>query len=57
MIVYMDNLLIYSDNPDQHCQHIQEVLQQLCANNLYANVDKCKWHKDTIKYVGYILFA
>lgn len=27
VIVYMDDLLIYSDNPEQHCEHVWEVLQ------------------------------
>ena len=27
VIVYMDNILIYSDNPEQHCKHVQEVLR------------------------------
>jgi len=44
VVVYLDDILVYSDNPEQHSAHIQEVLHCLCKNCLYAWVDKCEFH-------------
>ena len=31
VIIYLDNILIYSDNMSEHKAHVQEVLQRLCC--------------------------
>ena len=55
VIVYMDDVLIYSDNPEQHREHVWEVLRRLCRNKLFVNPLKCEWGVNTCKYLGYIL--
>ena len=55
VLIYLDNILIYSDTLEEHCCHIHEVLLQLQHNKLYARGDKCSFHKDTIEYLGFIL--
>ena len=40
-IVYLDNILIFSDNLVEYKRHIREVLEQLKKANLYANLAKC----------------
>ena len=55
VIVYLDNILIYSDNMTKHKAHIKEVLQRLRANGLYTSPSKCEFHKDTVEYLGFIL--
>src|SRR6266481_9582544 len=55
LVVYLDNILVYSDNPGQHMAHIQEVLSHLCKNCLYAWADKCKFHTNSCEYLGYML--
>jgi hypothetical protein len=37
VIVYVDDILIYSDDMSQHKKHVKEVLQRLCQHGLYAN--------------------
>ena len=44
IIVYLDDVIVYSDDPTQHTLHIQEVLWRLCSNQLYAHAHKCKFH-------------
>ena len=39
VVVYLDDILIYSDNPDKHLKHVREVLQRLGASDLYAKVE------------------
>ena len=55
IMVYLNNILIYSSDPATHCKQVWEVLQCLCANGLYLKPKKCKWHLETIEYLRYIL--
>ena len=55
VIIYLDDILIYSDNLAEHKKHVREVLKRLRQHGLYARPDKCDWHKDTVEYLGYIL--
>ena len=36
VVVYLDNILVYSDDPEQHLAHVQEVLTRLRHNWLYT---------------------
>ena len=55
VVVYLDDILIYSDNPDEHRAHIREVLRRLRKHHLYARADKCEFHAESVEYLGYIL--
>ena len=55
VIVYLDDILIYSDDMTQHKAHVKEVLRRLRKNGLYAAPHKCEFHKDTVEYLGFIL--
>src|SRR5882724_7782483 len=44
VIIYLDEILIYSNNISEHKAHIWEVLNRLHANGLFANADKCNFH-------------
>ena len=55
VLVYLDNILIYSNTLEEHRRHIREVLLRLRNNKLYAHGDKCSFHEDTIEYLGFIL--
>ena len=55
IIVYLDDILIYSDNLEDHKKHVREVLRCLRKHGLYAKPEKCKFHTDTTEYLGYCL--
>ena len=55
VIIYLDDILIYSDNKELHRKHVREVLRRLRENNLYAGTNKCTFHTDTVEYLGYML--
>ena len=55
VLVYLDDILIYSDTLEEHRHHIREVLLRLQNNKLYACGDKCSFHEDTIEYLSFIL--
>src|SRR3954451_15563684 len=46
VVVYFDDILIYSYNETEHCEHIRQVLQVLRDAKLYANLVKCTFAKD-----------
>jgi hypothetical protein len=55
VVIYLDDILIYSNNIDEHHIHVREVLHCLRKHRLYAGVPKCIFHADTVEYLGYIL--
>jgi len=55
VVIYLDNILIYSNNMSKHYQHVKEVLKCLHKTCLYAKAEKCKFHSESVEYLGYIL--
>jgi hypothetical protein len=55
VIVYLDDILIYSDTLEEHRKHVKEVLRRLRKHGLYANHSKCTFNSNTVEYLGYIL--
>ena len=56
VIIYLDDILIYLNNMSEHHWHVKEVLKHLCKAGLYAKAEKCEFHSESVKYLGYILF-
>jgi len=55
VVIYLDNILIYSDNIDNHKKHVKKVLKRLWENWLYASPTKCIFHQDRIEFLGFVL--
>ena len=55
VVVYLDDILVYSEEPEQHSAHVREVLTRLRCNRLYARADKCEFHCNSCEYLGYML--
>ena len=55
VVIYLDNILIYSNNMSKHHQHVKEVLKHLYKTGLYAKVEKYKFHSESVEYLEYIL--
>jgi Reverse transcriptase (RNA-dependent DNA polymerase) len=55
VIMYLDDILIFSDSPEEHCDHIHHILQHLHERNLHAKISKCTFHMDTIEYLRFII--
>ena len=55
VIVYLDDILVYSKNKEEHEQHLRQVLQRLKDNQLYARLSKCTFFTNSIEYLGHIV--
>ncbi|KAK3513350.1 hypothetical protein QTP70_012355 [Hemibagrus guttatus] len=55
VIAYIDDILIYSTSFDEHVRHIQVVLACLQRHQLYVKLEKCEFHRATIKFLGYMI--
>jgi len=56
VMIYLDDILIYSNNMSEYHQHVKEVLKHLYKAGLYAKAEKCEFHSKSVEYLRYILF-
>ena len=56
-VVYLDDILIYSVDPDLHTAHVRQVLERLREAGLAINPEKCEWNKSKVEYLGFIISA
>jgi reverse transcriptase-like protein/integrase-like protein/gag-polyprotein putative aspartyl protease len=54
VIVYLDDILIYSKNKGEHEHHLRQVLERLKEHQLYAKRSKCTFFTNSIEYLGHI---
>jgi len=50
---YLDDVLIYSDDPEEHLKHLREVLSRIRQAGLRLNSEKCEFGKDEIEFLGF----
>jgi hypothetical protein len=55
VVVYIDDILIYSKTLEEHQVLVKEVLKRLQENNLYAKPEKCDFHKSEIEFLGFAI--
>ncbi|KAJ1164023.1 hypothetical protein NDU88_004470 [Pleurodeles waltl] len=55
VVIYLDDILIYSRNPELHSSHVKQVLQRLRAHQLFCKPEKCEFDMTEVKYLGYHL--
>ena len=53
MVIYLDDILIYSDDEKGHVQHVTKVLKALDEHNLRLKLKKCEFHKTKVDFLGY----
>ena len=57
VVVYFDDILIYSKTEAAHYNYMREVLVVLQANELYINLKKCSLLTDKLLFLGYVVSA
>jgi hypothetical protein len=57
VVVFIDDILIYSKNEEEHAQHLRIVLTRLREHQLYAKFSKCAFWLEEIQFLGHVLSA
>ena len=57
VLIYLDDILIFSEDPSHHTTHVRQVLQRLIKHGLYAKAEKCEFGVDTTEFLGFIISA
>jgi len=55
VLVYLDDIVVFSEDPADHSAHVRTVLDILRANNLYCKLEKCQFGVPEIHYLGYVI--
>ena len=55
VVIFFDDILIYSKNWQDHIRHIEETLKVLKAQQLYAKKSKCAFGQQSLEYLGHII--
>jgi hypothetical protein len=55
VVVFIDDILIYSKNEEDHAKHLHIVLQCLRDHQLYAKFSKCEFWLDSVKFLGHTI--
>jgi hypothetical protein len=55
IVVFIDDILIYSKSDSDHEEHLRLVLQKLQDNQLYAKYSKCEFCIDEVPFLGHII--
>ncbi|KAK4391957.1 RNA-directed DNA polymerase [Sesamum angolense] len=55
VVVYLDDIVVYSGTLAEHVEHLRQVLARLRKHELYAKVSKCSFAQVTISFLGHIV--
>jgi len=55
VIVYLDDILIFTKTEEEHEQAVQRVLEILMEHKLFLRLEKCEFHQKQIEYLGLVI--
>lgn len=55
VLVYLDDILVFSKNQEEHLEHLRKVFDILRKNKLYAKLTKCHFAKEELEYLGHVV--
>jgi hypothetical protein len=55
VVVFIDDILVYSRNEKEHEEHLHQVLQMLRDHRLYAKLSKCEFWLEQVAFLGHII--
>jgi hypothetical protein len=55
VVVFIDDILIYSENEEEHAEHLRIVLSRLREHQLYAKFSKCEFWLKKVPFLGHVL--
>jgi hypothetical protein len=57
VVVFIDDILVYSNSHLEHEQHLKVVLHTLKENQLYSKLDKCEFWLQEVIFLGHVIYA
>jgi len=55
VVVYLDDILVFTKMKEEHAQAVRRVLQVLKENKLFLHLEKCEFYKQQIEYLGLVI--
>jgi len=55
VMVFIDDILIYSKNRDEHADHLRVVLNVLKEHQLYGKLSKCEFWLEEVQFLGHVI--
>src|SRR5882724_10044460 len=55
VVIYLDNILIFSNSLEEHWVHVQRVLEHLHEYDLHSKPVKCLFHMQKIEFLGFMV--
>ena len=55
LIIFIDDILVYSRSEDEHIMHLRMVLQTLRDHQLYVKFSKCEFWLDQVAFLGHVV--
>lgn len=53
LLVFLDDIFVFSSSEEEHLAHLREVLEVLRANRLYLKPSKCEWMESEVEFLGH----
>jgi hypothetical protein len=57
VVCYLDDILVFSKNEEEHINHVRLVLEKMRTVGLYTKLEKCVFHQPQVEFLGYIIFG
>jgi hypothetical protein len=57
VVVFIDDILIFSKTDEEHKKHLRLVLEKLRSNQLYSKFSKCEFWLTEVAFLGHVIFA
>ena len=54
VLVFINDILVYSKNEAEHEDHLWKVFQTLREHHLFAKLSKCDFYKEEVQYLGHL---
>lgn len=55
VVVYLDDIMVFSKTPEEHAMHLEEVLRRLDENKFIIKESKCKFYKEEVEFLGFLV--
>ena len=55
VVVFVDDILIFSKNEEEHAQHLKEVMDTLRAHQLKEKFSKCHFWREEVRFLGHVV--